>query len=84
MTKLPQHDWDFSDEAHLEFNDWFNGEYGSFSFRSEYFYGDCEIKDEKTLKDLMFKWIEASFLSGYERGLYNALEQQQNQLGGTE
>ena len=65
---LPPSDWNFSDEAETQFQEWFNDLYGSFSLRSEYFYGDCEVQDEKTLKDLMYKWVHAAFVSGFERG----------------
>jgi len=61
-------DWKFSDDAEIEFQEWFNDFYGDFSFRSEHFFGDCEVKDEKALKDLMYKWIHAAFVTGFEQG----------------
>jgi hypothetical protein len=82
MTKLPQRD--FSDEAHSEFDDWFNDFYGRFSFRDENFYEDCLIEDEKARQDMLRKWIASAFQEGYERGRYAELEIQQNQFGGTE
>ena len=66
--KMNNTDWNFSDDAEIQFQEWFNDFYGDFSFRSEYFYGDCEVKDEKTLKDIMYKWIHAAFVTGFERG----------------
>jgi hypothetical protein len=82
MTKLPQQD--FYDEAHSEFDDWFNDFYGRFSFRDENFYEDCLIEDEKARQDMLRKWIASAFQEGYERGRYAELEIQQNQFGGTE
>ena len=77
MTKHPANDWKWADDAEEGFVDWFNDFYGRFSFRCENFYGDCEVEDEKTRKDLMYRWIHASYVSGYERGLYGKLEEQE-------
>lgn len=68
MSKLPIHDWNFSEESEVEFSEWFNDLYGNFSSRSEYFFEDCKVKDEKTLKDLMYKWIHVAFVTGFQRG----------------
>jgi hypothetical protein len=68
MTKHPMHDWEWDDYAEEGFVEWFNGDYGSFSYRNEYFYGDCEVKDENTLKDLMYKWLHSAYISGYNMG----------------
>lgn len=64
-------DWDFDEKLEDEFQKWFNDDSwmeicGGFSFRSEWFFGDAEIRDEKTRKDLMYKWIRASFVAGWE------------------
>ena len=56
------------ENAEVGFEEWFNGNYGKFSSRSEWFYGDCEVKDEKIRKDLVYNWVRAAFLSGYELG----------------
>jgi hypothetical protein len=64
----PTKDWEWEDTAELSFVEWFNGDYGSFSLRSEYFFGDCEVKDENTLKDLMYKWLHSAYLNGYNMG----------------
>jgi hypothetical protein len=77
MSKLPPHDWDFSDDAEQKFADWFN-ELVGFSFRSEWFDEDCKVKDEKTFRDMMYKWVHAAFVSGYERGRYSELREQQD------
>ena len=69
MAKLPGYDWDFNEKADENFIDWFHGDYGPFSIRSEYFYGDCGIKDKKTREDLMHKWIRAAFVTGFTRGI---------------
>ena len=58
----------FEENAEVGFEEWFNGNYGEFSSRSEWFYGDCEVKDEKIRKDLVYNWVRAAFLSGYEMG----------------
>ncbi len=68
MTKHPTKDWDFDDTIEEAFQEWFNDLYGDFSLRSEWFYGDCEVKDENTLKDLMYKWVHSAFLEGYNMG----------------
>lgn len=77
MSKLPPNDWDFSDDCEEHFVEWFN-ELVGFSFRSEWFDDDCKVKDEKTLRDLMYKWVHYSFISGYERGRYAELEEKQD------
>jgi hypothetical protein len=46
------------------FLEWFSSEYGNFSFRSEAFFADCEIKDVKILKRMMFKWLQAAYEAG--------------------
>jgi hypothetical protein len=58
----------FEENAEVGFEEWFTGNYGNFSCRSEWFYGDCEVKDEKIRKDLVYNWVRAAFLSGYEMG----------------
>jgi hypothetical protein len=76
--------WDYEKQINEEFDEWFNDFYGPFSFRIEYFYEDLEVEDVETRRELLRKWMIASFHEGYVRGMYNALEQQQNQFGGTE
>jgi hypothetical protein len=72
MTKHPTADWVWDDYAEEEFVKWFNGDYGSpYSLRIEYFFGDCEVKDENTLKDLMYKWLHTAFLEGYNMGRFH-------------
>ena len=57
------------ENAEVGFDKWFNEDlYGKFSCRSEWFYGDCEVKEEKIRKDLVYNWVRAAFLSGYELG----------------
>lgn len=77
--------WDFEKQIDKEFDKWFQEDlYGPFSFRIEHFYEDCEVEDVKTRREMLRKWITSSFQEGYIRGMYNALEQQQNEFGGTE
>jgi hypothetical protein len=68
MSKIPTTDWDFSEDAEVGFNEWFHGDYGPFSLRSEYFYGDCKVEDVKTLEKQMYEWIHAAFVTGFEQG----------------
>ena len=56
------------ENAEVGFDKWFNGNYGKFSSRSEWFYGDCEIKDEKIRKDLVYNWVRSAYMCGYEMG----------------
>lgn len=64
------------ENAEVGFDKWFNEDlYGKFSSRSEWFYGDCEVKNEKIRKDLVYNWVRAAYLSGYEiGGALNKLE----------
>ena len=68
MSKIPSTDFDFSTEAEEGFDDWFHGDYGPFSLRSEYFYGDCKEEDLKTLEKSMYEWVHVAFVTGYGRG----------------
>ena len=56
------------ENAEVGFEKWFTGNYGKFSCRSEWFYGDCEVKDEKIRKDLVYNWVRSAYMSGYELG----------------
>ncbi len=69
MTKHPAQDWEWDDYAEEGFVEWFNGDYGSpYSLRSEWFFGDTKICDEKTRGDMMYRWVHSSFLEGYNMG----------------
>ena len=69
---IPATDWDFSQEAETQFVDWFHGDYGPCSMRSEYFHEDCKTQDSKTLENLMRKWLHVAFVTGFERGANHA------------
>jgi len=69
MTQQPKQ-WQFSDNAEESFTTWFNEIYGTYSHRCEWFFGDCEVKDEKTRKDLMYQWIHCAFAEGYRMGCF--------------
>ena len=56
------------ENAEVGFEEWFTGNYGKFSCRSEWFYGDCEVKDEKIRKDLLYNWVRSAYMCGYELG----------------
>lgn len=68
MTKHPTAEWEWDDYAEEEFVEWFHGDYGPFTLRSEYFFGDCEVEDVKTRQDLMYRWVHSAFLEGYNMG----------------
>ena len=65
MAEHPANDWDFDDPTEEAFQEWFNDLCGGFSFRSEWFFEDAEVEDEKTRKDLMYKWVHSAFVAGY-------------------
>ena len=78
MTKkYPIGDWSFDGDFETQFQEWFNNLYGEYSLRSEAFYTDCLIGDEKTRQELMYRWIYAAFYCGYECALYSKLEEEQ-------
>ena len=66
--KLEVKEMTHEENAEVGFLEWFNGNYGNFSCRSEWFYGDCEVKDEKIRKDLVYNWVRSAYMSGYEMG----------------
>jgi hypothetical protein len=74
--QYPIEDWEFVEEIETSFNEWFHGDYGPYSFRSEAFYTDCEIGDEKTRQSMLKKWIYASFYEGFMRGKYGKMEEE--------
>jgi hypothetical protein len=75
MTNHPTQDWEWDDYAEEGFVEWFNGDYGSpYSLRSEYFFGDCLVLDEKTRQDIMYKYLHSAFCSGYKCALYKKLK----------
>ena len=59
---------EMEEKSEVGFMEWFTGNYGKFSCRSEWFYGDCEVKDEKIRKDLLYNWVRSAYMSGYELG----------------
>jgi len=76
MTKqYPIQDWEFVEDIENAFNEWFYGNHTDYSFKNEYFYGDCAVEDPKTREDLMRKWVYASFYSGFMMGRYAKLEE---------
>ena len=52
-----------ADEAFVE---WFHSDYGQYSLRSEVFFTDCLVGDEKTRQDLLYKFVVAAFMAGYK------------------
>ena len=63
-----ENDFVWEEKSEVGFDKWFNGNYGKFSCRSEWFYGDCEVKDEKIRKDLLYNWVRSAYMCGYELG----------------
>jgi hypothetical protein len=76
MTNHPTSNFEFDEEIETEFNKWFHGDYGPYSYRSEWCMGDIEIQDEKTRKDAIISWINSAFCAGYEASNYAKLEEQ--------
>lgn len=72
--QYPIEDWKFVEDIETAFNEWFHGDYGPYSYRSEAFYTDCEISDIKTRQDILKSWIYASFYEGFMKGQYAKLE----------
>ena len=66
--KLEVKEMTHEENAKVGFDKWFTGNYGKFSCRSEWFYGDCEVKDEKMRKDLLYNWVRSAYMCGYELG----------------
>ena len=50
------------------FLNWINSNVSPYTFLSEYFYGDVEVTDDKSRKDLMYKWLFAAYEEGYKCG----------------
>lgn len=48
------------------FINWMNDNIGPYSFRIEHFYGDCELEFVEIRKDILYKWMLASFEEGYK------------------
>ncbi len=74
-------DWEFVEDIENNFNEWFHGDYGLFSYRSEAFYTDCAVEDLKTREDLMKKWVYAAFYTSYQQANRAIME---NKVGLTE
>ena len=68
MTKHPTNDWEWEDTAEVAFQEWFNDLYTPYTFRCEWFYGDCAVEDLKTREDLLRKWLHSAYLNGYNVG----------------
>jgi len=68
IKQMPPTDYIFSEEAQKEFDEWFQGQYGTYGTRGEYFYTDCETEDEEYRNRMMYLWIQTAFRTGYERG----------------
>ena len=68
MTSPLTEDCEFVEKIETSFNDWFHGDYGPYSFRSEAFYTDCEIDDVKTRQEVLKNWIYTSFYVAYQKG----------------
>jgi hypothetical protein len=56
------------DKPEEAFVEWFNSDYGRFSLKSEAFFTDCLVGDEKTRQDILYKWVTAAFMAGYQEG----------------
>jgi len=56
------------DKPEEAFVEWFHSDYGRFSLKSEAFFTDCLVGDEKTRQDILHKWVVAAFMAGYQEG----------------
>jgi len=77
MTKHPANDFQWDEDVEVGFNSWFHGDYGPYSYRSEWFQGDVETEDLNQRKDAMINWLHSAFCAGYECALYAKLEEEQ-------
>jgi len=59
------------DKQEEAFVEWFHDDYGQFSLRSEAFFTDCLVGDEKTRQDILYKWVTCAFMAGYKEGKVN-------------
>ena len=64
----PTKDWEWEEIAEVAFQEWFNNLYTPYTFRCEWFYGDCAVEDLKTRQDLMYMWLHSAFVEGYNTG----------------
>lgn len=63
------------------FLNWIDSNVSPYTFLSEYFYGDVEVTDEKSRKDLMYKWLLAAYEEGYKCGReYEILRKDINEI----
>ncbi len=60
--------FEWNDRSEDDFVEWFHSNMTDYTFRSEWFYGDCTVEDVKTRQDLMYKWIHAAFTEGHKLG----------------
>lgn len=69
MTKHhPTNNWKWNDQAEMGFVEWLSDLHGPYSFRSEWFYGDCGIEDPKTREEAMHAWLHVAYVAGHELG----------------
>jgi hypothetical protein len=71
VIKHPANTWKWDDNAEEQFSYWFNEIYGNYSLRSEWFYGDCLIEDEKTRQNMLYRWLHSAYVAGYYAGSLN-------------
>ena len=74
--QYPIKDWEFVEEIETSFNEWFHSNHTDYSFKSEHFYGDCEIGDVKTRQSMLKDWIYAAFYVAYQKGQSAKLKEQ--------
>jgi hypothetical protein len=76
MTKHPANEYQPEDDAAaLGFNKWFMEDlYGRFSYRIEHFLEDIKIEDYNQRRDILIKWLNSAYNSGYECAMYAKLD----------
>ena len=57
------------EELEESFLDWLNSNASPYTFVCEWFYGDCEVEDPSTRKELLYKWLLSAYKMGYNEGM---------------
>jgi hypothetical protein len=76
MTRRhPANDFEFDNDAEEGFVEWFHDLYGSYSLRSEWFYGDCDVEDVKTRQSILASWLHSAYIAGWEAANCGIMEE---------
>jgi hypothetical protein len=75
MTKHPANDFKFDNDAEEGFVEWFHDLYGGYSLRSEWFFDDAMIEDEKQRISILASWLHSAYIAGWEAAKYVKMEE---------